>query len=154
MGFFVLFFCCWPFLKSLLNLLQYCFYYFMFWSFIMKHAGSQLPKQRLNLYSLCWKVKVLTTGPPLKFQDFLNVLLASISLQFWHSLLVYASSWKIVILEVLFFLLSQIFSSSVALSRNKRLLQLTADLVIYVGCIHVLQIVLYKNTVYVKTVYN
>ena len=50
------FFKCGPFLKSLLNLLQYC--YCSVFSFLAtRHVGSELPDQGLNLCRLLWKVK-------------------------------------------------------------------------------------------------
>ena len=53
------FFWCESFLKSLLNLLQYCFCY-VFLYLAMRHMGSQLPNQGLNLQPLHWKVKSQT----------------------------------------------------------------------------------------------
>ena len=46
-SFFKIFFWCGSFLKSLLNLLQYHFY-FLFWFLAKRHVGSQLPDQGLN----------------------------------------------------------------------------------------------------------
>ena len=56
---FVKFFLCESFLKSLLNLLQYCFCY-VFLYLAMRHVGSQLPHQGLNSQPLHWKVKSQT----------------------------------------------------------------------------------------------
>ena len=51
------------FLKSLLNLLQYCF---CFGFLTLRYVGSQLPNQGSNPQPLHWKA-VLTTGSPGKF---------------------------------------------------------------------------------------
>ena len=45
-----------PFLKSLLNLLQYCFC-FMFWFFGHEACGILAPNQGSNPHSLHWKAK-------------------------------------------------------------------------------------------------
>ena len=47
----------WTILKYFLNLLQYCFWDFFFFFLAMRHVGSQLPSQRLNLQPLYWKAK-------------------------------------------------------------------------------------------------
>ena len=52
----IFFFFMWPILKSLLNLLQYCFCS-MFWLFGHEACGSQLTDQGLNLHLLHWKAK-------------------------------------------------------------------------------------------------
>ena len=63
------FFCCGPFLKSLLNLLQYCFC-FMFWFFYWEACvGSSLPNQGLNVHPPVLEGKVLTTGLSEKSQE-------------------------------------------------------------------------------------
>ena len=51
------------FLKSLLNLLQYCF--FMFWVFGHEICGILAAQPRSKLHPLHWKA-VLPTGPPRK----------------------------------------------------------------------------------------
>ena len=54
--FFKEFFECGPFLKSLLNLLQY-YLYFMFWFLAVRHVGFYLPDQGSNPHPLHWKAK-------------------------------------------------------------------------------------------------
>ena len=63
-----IFFWCGPFLKSLLNLLQYCFC-FMFWAFGCEACGilAHPPGIKPTPHEL--DSKVLTTGPPGKFQN-------------------------------------------------------------------------------------
>ena len=58
-----LFFWCGPFLKSLLNLLQYCFC-FMFWFFGREGCGILAPRQGIEPIPPALKGEVLTTGPP------------------------------------------------------------------------------------------
>ena len=61
---FFFFFWCGPFfLKSLLNLLQYCFY-FMFWPFGPKSCGTLAPWPGIEPAPPALEGKVLTTGPP------------------------------------------------------------------------------------------
>ena len=43
-------------LKSLLDVLQFCFCFMFWWGFsTLRLVGSQLPDQESNLYSLHWK---------------------------------------------------------------------------------------------------
>ena len=53
------YFLCGPFLKSLLNLLQYCF---CFWFFDREACGAFAPWPGIRPVPLCWRV-VLTTEP-------------------------------------------------------------------------------------------
>ena len=63
-----LFFLMWIiFLKSLLNLLQYCFH-FMFWFFGREACGIRVPQPGIEPAPPVWEVEVLTTGPPGKSQ--------------------------------------------------------------------------------------
>ena len=57
------FFWCGLFLKSLLNLLQYCFC-FMFWFFGPKARGILPPRPGIELTPPALEGEVLTTGPP------------------------------------------------------------------------------------------
>ena len=65
--FFFKFFWCGPFSKSLLNLLQYCFY-FMFWFFGQEACGILAPRPRIEPTPPALEGEVLTTGPPGKSQ--------------------------------------------------------------------------------------
>ena len=60
--FFKDFFLCGPFLKSLLNLLQYCFC-FMFWYFAPEACGILTPQPGIKTTLLALEGEVLTTGP-------------------------------------------------------------------------------------------
>ena len=60
---FKIFFWCGPFLKSLLNLLQYCFC-FMFWFFGCEACGILAPQPGIKLTPPALEGEVLTTGPP------------------------------------------------------------------------------------------
>ena len=66
-GFFLRFFFFWcgPFLKSLLNLLQYCFC-FMFWFFGREACEILAPRPGIEPAPSTLEGKVLTTGPPWK----------------------------------------------------------------------------------------
>ena len=55
--FFLRFFWCGPLLKSLLNLLQYCFCCLCSGFVAKRHVGSWLPHQGSNPHPLYWKVK-------------------------------------------------------------------------------------------------
>ena len=57
------FFWCGPFLKSLLNLLQYCFC-FMFWIFGCEACGILAPRPGIKLAPPALEGEGLTTGPP------------------------------------------------------------------------------------------
>ena len=59
----ILLFYCGPFLKSLLNLLQYCFC-FMFQFFGHKACGILAPSPGIEPTSPALKSEVLTSGPP------------------------------------------------------------------------------------------
>ena len=61
--FFLSFFWCGPFLKSLLNLLQYCFC-FMFWFFGRWACGILAPWPGIEPAPSALESEVLTTGPP------------------------------------------------------------------------------------------
>ena len=61
--FFFFNFLCGPFLKSLLNLLQYCFY-FMFWLFGHQACGILAPRPGIEPSPPALEGEVLTTGPP------------------------------------------------------------------------------------------
>ena len=61
--FFKHFFRCGPFLKSLLNLLQYCFC-FMFWFFGREACGILAPRLGIKPAPPALEGEVLTTGPP------------------------------------------------------------------------------------------
>ena len=61
--FFFKIFWCGPFLKSLLNLLQYCFC-FMFWFFGHKACGILAPRPEIEPTPSAPEGEVLTTGPP------------------------------------------------------------------------------------------
>ena len=61
--FIYLFFWCGPFLKSLLNLLQYCFC-FIFWSLGRKACGILAPRPGIEPAPLALEGEVLTTGLP------------------------------------------------------------------------------------------
>ena len=70
-------FWCGPFLKSLLNLLQYCFC-FMCWFFGPEACGILAPWPRIKPTSTALEDEVSTTGPPGKspqciFNTFLNL---------------------------------------------------------------------------------
>ena len=56
----------WTLLKSLLNLLQYCFC-FMFWLFGQKACGILGPQPEIKPAPPALEGEVLTTGPPGKF---------------------------------------------------------------------------------------
>ena len=58
---FFFFCCCGPLLKSLLNLLQYCFC-FTFQCFGLRHVGSYLPDQGLNRRPLLWEAEIFCFG--------------------------------------------------------------------------------------------
>ena len=58
-------FFCGPFLKSLSNLLQYCFC-FMFWFFGCEACGILAPQPGIEPAPPALEGKVLTTGPPRK----------------------------------------------------------------------------------------
>ena len=66
--FFFLRFCCRPFLKSSLNLLQHCFCFYCFSVLASRHVGSELPDQGSNPHLLHRKVKStsLTAGKSLQ----------------------------------------------------------------------------------------
>ena len=68
-----------PFLKSLLNLFQYCFY-FMFWFFGCKACGILAPRPGVKPVSPALESKVLTTGPPGK-SHMLSFLILSKSIE-------------------------------------------------------------------------
>ena len=57
------FFWCGPFLKSLLNLLEYCFC-FMFWFSNRKVYGTPAPRPGIEPASFALEGEVLTTGLP------------------------------------------------------------------------------------------
>jgi len=59
------FFKCGPFLKSLVNLLQYCFR-FMFWFFLREACWISAPQPGIELASSALEGEVLATGPPRK----------------------------------------------------------------------------------------
>ena len=59
--FFKSFFLCGPFLKFLLNLLQYCLF-FMFWFFGWEACEILTPQSGIELVTLILEGKVLTTG--------------------------------------------------------------------------------------------
>ena len=61
--FFLRFFQCGPFLKSLLNLLQYCFC-FMIWFFGHEACGILAPRPGIEPAPPALEGEVLTTGPP------------------------------------------------------------------------------------------
>ena len=61
--FFKDFFWCWLFLKSLLNLLQYCFC-FLFWFFGRKACGILAPRPGIEPSPPPLEGEVLTAGPP------------------------------------------------------------------------------------------
>ena len=65
LNFFKIFFWCEPFLKSLLNLLQYCFC-FMFWFFDRKACGILAPRPGIEPIPQPHTLEgeALTTGPP------------------------------------------------------------------------------------------
>ena len=75
-GFFKRFFWCGPFLKSLLNLSQYCFC-FMFWPFGRKPCGILAPWPGIEPAPPALEGKVSTTGPPGK--SLLSVFNSSVS---------------------------------------------------------------------------
>ena len=62
-------FWCGPFLKSLLNLLQYCSC-FMFWFFGPEACGILAPRPEIEPTPPALEGKVLTTGPPGKSPTF------------------------------------------------------------------------------------
>ena len=69
--FFMVFFCVWVghFIKSLLNLFQYCFcFMFCFVFFGHKVCGILVPQPGIESSPLALKGEVLTTGPPGKSQ--------------------------------------------------------------------------------------
>ena len=70
---------CGPFLKSLLNLLQYCFCCLRFGFLAARHVGSELPDQGSNPHPLHWKAK----SQPLDHQESPSV---PRSLTSWHTL--------------------------------------------------------------------
>ena len=73
-------FCCGPFLKSLLNLLQYCFC-FMFWCFDCKVCGILAPHSGIKPAPPALEGEVLTSRLPGKFWDisiYQNCLLLSL----------------------------------------------------------------------------
>ena len=57
---------CGPFLKSLLNLLQYCFCFMFFFFFGSEVCEILAPQWGIKPHSLHWKANFLTTGPPEK----------------------------------------------------------------------------------------
>ena len=61
------FFSCGLFLKSLLNLLQYCFC-FMFWFFGQEACGILAPRPGIESTLPALEGDVITTGPPRKSQ--------------------------------------------------------------------------------------
>ena len=71
--FFKIFFLHGPFLKSLLNLLHYCFC-FMFCFFGHKACRILAPKQGSNPYAPALEGEVLTIGPPGKSPSMLSYL--------------------------------------------------------------------------------
>ena len=78
------FFWCGPFLKSLLNLLQYCFC-LMFWVFGSEACWILAPWQGIEPRLPALEREVLTTGPPGKSFEvhFLTVLLTETKKKKW-----------------------------------------------------------------------
>ena len=66
LGFLFFFFWCWPFLKSLLNLLQCCFC-FLFWVFGHVPCGIPAPPLGMEPAPAALEGEVLAAGPPGKF---------------------------------------------------------------------------------------
>ena len=58
------FFLMWTILKSLLNLLQYCFCFFIFWFCGFETCGIAAPCPSIELASPALEGNFLTTGPP------------------------------------------------------------------------------------------
>ena len=71
-----IFFLMWTILKSLLNLLQYCFC-FMFWFFGHEACGISAPQPGIEPTPPTLQGKVFTTGPPGKSPP-LDILLSSV----------------------------------------------------------------------------
>ena len=83
--FFLRFFWCGPFLKSSLNLLQYCFWCF-FYVLVFGHKACWIlaPWPGIELTPPAWEGKVLTTGPPGKSPN---------TFLFWGALSPYKFRW-------------------------------------------------------------
>ena len=87
---FKIFFWCGPFLKSLLNLLQYCFG-FIFWFFVCEAYRILDPSPGIKLTPPALEGEVLATRPPEKLphhcQFLINVLQPKLNLRvrFWRN---------------------------------------------------------------------
>ena len=79
------FFWCGPFLKSLLNLLQHCFC-FMLWFFGCKTCGILAPWPGIEPAPPALEGEVLTTGPPEKSLDFFKIKLNIHMFYVWFSI--------------------------------------------------------------------
>ena len=77
---FKIFFLCGPFLKSLLNLLQYCFC-FMFWFFGHEACGILAPRPGIEPVPSALEGEVLTTGLPGKSRMHFNTCKFSLNIR-------------------------------------------------------------------------